>query len=198
MKHESDSQPIRSAFASYLLVLMGAIFALAGQPAQASAPATDRATAVFEVRFMQEMIDHHAMAVQMSHHLCLAKAVHQELRAMCTEIIAEQQQEINTMQLWLATWYGISNYQPRMQHGEGHMQRLSMLNNAEFEIEFMKQMIRHHRMAVVKASQCVDRADHPQLQGACEDMISSQIAEIRQMQDWTCTWYGICRPSREL
>jgi uncharacterized protein (DUF305 family) len=194
VKHTSQLQPIRSAFATWLFALVGAIFTLTG--AHANAPAPDQAAARFEVRFMQEMIDHHTMAVHMSH-MCHAKAVHQELRAMCEEIITEQQQEIDTMQQWLATWYGISNYEPRMQHGAGHMNKLAMLNNAEFEIEFMKQMIRHHRMAVVMASQCVDRASHPQLQEACEDMITSQIDEIRTMQEWLCNWYGICRPRRQ-
>ena len=195
MKHTSGSHAIRSAFAACVFALMGALGALTSQGAHASAPAPDQSTAVFEERFLQEMIDHHMMAAHMSHHLCLAKAVHQELRALCQEIVDEQHQEIMTMQQWLASWYGIANYQPAMPQ-DRHMEKLALLNNAEFEMEFMKQMIRHHRMTIVKASQCVERAYHPELQDSCADMITGQLDEIRRMQEWLCTWYGICRPRR--
>jgi uncharacterized protein (DUF305 family) len=114
---------------------------------------------------------------------------------MCQDIVTTQQQEIGTMRDWLATWYGISDYQPQMNPGkEKQMEKLAMLNNAEFEIEFMKQMIRHHKTAVVNASQCVQRAYHTELEDMCENIITAQLAEIRQMKDWLCRWYGICRP----
>ena len=41
-----------------------ASFAAAGQ-ANAAAPAPDVGTSKYEIRFMEMMIDHHAMAVQM-------------------------------------------------------------------------------------------------------------------------------------
>ena len=196
MKDTSGSHTIRSAFVVCLFAVMGALGALTSQSAHASGPAPDQSTSVFEVRFMQEMIDHHMMAAHMSHHLCLSKAVHQELRALCQEIVDEQHQEIMTMQQWLASWYGVANYHPRMPQGDQQMEKLALLNNAEFEIEFMQQMIRHHRMAVVMASQCVERAYHPELQDSCADMITSQLDEIRRMQEWLCTWYAMCRPPR--
>lgn len=197
MKDTFHLHPIRSMLAVYLLAVAGILIAFTSQPAQASAPAPDQSTSNYEVRFMQEMIEHHTMAVHMAN-MCLAKAVHQELRAMCQDMITEQQSEISMMQQWLSAWYGISNYQPMMNPGmHNRMEKLAMLNNAEFEIEFMQEMIRHHKMAVVKASQCVDRAYHPELQDMCADMITSQLSEIRQMQEWLCTWYGLCRPRHQ-
>ena len=143
---------------------------------------------------MENMIDHHAMAVHMGE-MCLAKAVHQELRAMCQEIVTSQQQEIATMQQWLNAWYGIANYQPEMTPGHmNQMEKMSMLSGAEFEIEFMQMMIRHHRMAVVKGSQCIARAYHDELQDMCTDIVTTQLAEIKQMEEWLCNWYGMCRP----
>lgn len=55
---------------------------------------------------MQDMIDHHVMAI-MTSALCLQKAVHAELRTLCGEIIAAQRAEIAQMQWWLCAWYGI-------------------------------------------------------------------------------------------
>lgn len=43
------------------------------------------------------MIDHHHMAVETSE-ICLAKAVHAELRQMCEQIIAAQSREIEQLQ----------------------------------------------------------------------------------------------------
>lgn len=187
------SHYVRSTFLAVVTALSMIALASISMPASAAQPAPDQSATQYEVRFMQEMIDHHSMAVQMGT-MCLERAVHQELRAMCQEIISAQQQEISTMQQWLLSWYGVS-YQPSMNGGmRAQMEKLSMLNNAEFEIEFMQQMIRHHKMAIVKASQCLDKAYHPQLQDMCQNIVSAQLAEIRKMQEWLCRWYGMCRP----
>lgn len=180
---------------SFHLVLMKCLMAIAGfgfigvgNFAKANGPAPDRATSEYEVRFMEEMIDHHAMAVRMGQ-MCLAKAVHQELRAMCQDMVTSQQQEIVTMQQWLAAWYGLSNYQPEMSPGHmERMERMTTLSGAEFEIEFMQQMIQHHKLAVVKASQCIARAYHDPLQQMCTGIVTSQLTEIRQMEQWLCNW----------
>ncbi len=66
-------------------------------PVMADAPAPNSGTANFETKFMTDMIDHHAMAVHMAE-MCLEKAVHEELRTTCEEIIATQSQEIELMQ----------------------------------------------------------------------------------------------------
>ena len=70
-------------------------------------PDASHAQSRYELRFMTEMIDHHAMAVEMGE-MCLSRAVHPELLAMCQEIIAAQMQEIETMQAWLQDWYGVT------------------------------------------------------------------------------------------
>lgn len=73
----------------------------------ADGPAPTRAQSQYESRFMTAMIDHHAMAVEMAE-ACLANAVHEELRTMCSDIIAAQTQEIATMQSWPQQWYGVT------------------------------------------------------------------------------------------
>ena len=164
----------------------------ASQALSATEPAPTSATAQYEVRFMSEMIDHHAMAVMMGE-LCLSRAtVHEELRAMCNDIIDAQLQEIATMQMWLGAWYGVT-YQPAMTPGmQNRMDRMAQMAGAEFEIAFMQSMIRHHWKAVVRSSQCVDRAYHDELVELCAEMIEAQVAEITTMRTWLCEWYGIC------
>ena len=160
--------------------------------AGASGPAPTRTQAIFEIDFMQDMIDHHAMAIMMSE-MCLEKAMHPELLSLCQQIITAQRMEIELMQGWLLEWYGIA-YEPEMKKGDmKRMQRMMQLSPEEFEIAFMEMMIRHHWKAVVEARVCVDRAYHTELVAMCQNIAETQTAEIEQMQAWLCEWYGICR-----
>jgi uncharacterized protein (DUF305 family) len=173
-----------------LTVLTCLVLSLA-VPALASAPAPEPSAARFEVRFMETMIDHHHMAIMMAH-MCLEKATHQELQEMCQQIIAAQQQEIQQMQSWLSSWYGIS-YSPQMTRGEEQMmEQMHRLSGAEFEIMFMEHMIRHHWRAIVEATGCLEKAYHSELNTVCENIITSQSAEITTMRSWLCQWYGVC------
>lgn len=162
-------------------------------PVAASSPAPAKSTAKFEVDFLSGMIDHHAMATHMAA-VCLDEAVHSELRAMCEQIIADQSGEIEEMQSQLGDWYGVM-HAPEMKPNEmrNMERRMGSLSGAEFEIVFMKSMIRHHRRALVEAGRCVDRAFHSELRDMCEEMIEMQSAEIAQLQSWLCEWYDRCR-----
>lgn len=157
----------------------------------ASGPAPTKAQAKYEIGFLQDMIDHHMMAV-MTAELCVEKAVHKELRALCRDIIAAQSAEIEQMQGWLQEWYGI-RYEPRMTRGmQKEVDRLAALSGAEFEIAFMEMMIEHHSRAISEAERCVERAYHPELVELCKGIIATQAAEIEQMERWLCAWYGRC------
>ena len=158
----------------------------------ADAPAAERSVARFEVRFMQGMIDHHAMAIEMAE-ACLDKAVHEDLRSLCQDIIDAQSAETEELQGFLADWYGLS-YEPQMTRGDmRQVERFASLDGAQFEISFMEEMIKHHRTAIRMAEQCVDRVAHPELESLCEDIIEAQAAEIEQLRTWLCDWYDQCR-----
>lgn len=177
---------------SLALVPLFAAALLAPPAALADAPAPSPSRARFEVRFMSNMIDHHMMAV-MTGEMCIEKAIHDELRAACEQIVTSQMQEIETMQMWLHHWYGIT-HEPQMTPGmQRQMDKLAALSGAEFEIALMTMMIRHHWQAIVKASQCVDKAYHGELIAMCEDIMAAQSAEIIEMREWLCSWYGVCR-----
>jgi uncharacterized protein (DUF305 family) len=141
---------------------------------------------------MENMIDHHAMAVAMAE-ICLDKAVHEELRTLCGSIITSQSQQIRQMQTWLQQWYAIS-YVPQMNPGDQRMmEKLASLSGAEFEITFMEMMIKHHEKAVKEGRQCLDKAYHPELIALCQNIVQTQSAEIMEMESWLCQWYGECR-----
>lgn len=159
-------------------------------PATASAAAPTQAQARYEIRFMENMIDHHMMAVRMAQ-VCEQNATHEELRDLCAQIEASQSQEIAQMQSWLRQWYGIT-YEPRMTPGmERQIEKLASLGGAEFEIEFMQMMIEHHEKAVREGERCVERAYHPELIQLCQNIVQTQTEEIQTMQTWLSEWYGV-------
>lgn len=164
-----------------------ALFA-ASLPSQADAPAPRKSQANYEIRFMTMMIDHHMSAVLMGQ-LCVERAVHPELIALCEEMVATQLEEIATMQSWLADWYGIT-HEPQVKPGDlADIRKLSELTGAEFEIEFMETMIKHHLKAVMMGMHCVEKAYHPELIAMCQEMVAMQLHEIELMCGWLESWY---------
>jgi uncharacterized protein (DUF305 family) len=172
----------------FAVVMAGLLLSI---PAIADAPAPTTEQAKYELKFMTGMIDHHTMAIRMAE-ICVAKAIHDELRQMCENIITTQTQERAMMQAWLADWYGIS-YSPEMKPGMmNQLDKLSQLSASEFEIEFMQDMIRHHYKAVIEGAHCMERAYHIELKALCENIVASQTAEIQTMRQWLCQWYSLC------
>ena len=59
-----------------------------------------------EIRFMEGMIDHHQMALDMAGD-CLEQAESEAIHSICQAVIAAQTPEIEQMQAWLLEWYNI-------------------------------------------------------------------------------------------
>jgi uncharacterized protein (DUF305 family) len=174
---------------------LAAVVALAAGPsgARADAPAEHPATAVFEVRFMTDMIDHHSMAVAMGQ-MCIEKATHDELEALCDAIVTAQTGEIADMTSWLLDWYGVEHAYVMGRNEERMMQKMDAMEGGDFEIEWMQEMIAHHSTAIRHAGHCHHHAEHEELHQLCENIQATQAAEITQMHGWLCDWYSLCRP----
>ena len=90
-------------------VLVVVAVALAAPVVFGHGPVADR-LGRSELRFMEGMIDHHQMALDMAAD-CVAREISAELRAECEAVIAAQQPEIEQMQAWLLEWYNV-DYTP--------------------------------------------------------------------------------------
>jgi uncharacterized protein (DUF305 family) len=161
-----------------------------------------------EVRFLQGMIDHHQMALDMAQD-CLAKASTVEVVALCQAVIDAQTPEIEQMVVWLRDWYGIT-YAPMsmlpaedqamggMNHGDhgttdetlatdpagmmGMMAGLNRLEGRAYEIAWLESMIDHHDDALHVSERILQRAEHDELRALAENIISAQTAEIEMME----------------
>lgn len=86
-----------------LVIVIGGSAVLAHEPSEGRAGRS-------ELRFLEGMIDHHQMALDMAND-CLAKATTESVKSLCQNVITAQRREILTMRGWLLSWYGM-DYQP--------------------------------------------------------------------------------------
>lgn len=164
-----------------------------------------------EVRYMEGMIDHHQMALDMAED-CLTKVETESFRAVCQGVIDAQTPEIETLRGWLRGWYGIE-YAPmamselmelmdlapdagmEMGHGDhttnpmtdmpmmmGMMAGLDRVEGAEYEAAWLEAMVDHHDDAVHMSERILERAEHADLRALAQQIIDDQTAEIERME----------------
>jgi uncharacterized protein (DUF305 family) len=162
------------------------------------------ADATFDLRFLDAMMLHHEGAIVMAED-ALEKSNREEIKTLSNEIIAAQRAEIAQMQEWRQAWYPSASADPVMYHAEGNhempmtpemksMMRMDMDLGAadeEFDLRFMDAMIPHHEGALVMAQEVLEKSDRPELQALAQEILSSQQAEIDQMNQWRKDWYGV-------
>lgn len=170
-----------------------------GHSAKPAKPATSTASVErYEIKFMKDMIEHHHMALMMAEG-CQERARHQELKEMCHAMEADQAAEIRQMRLWLHEWYKVhvdsvmTHARMKSMNGMASMKRLSRLSGSKYEVAFMREMIKHHEMAIKRAAECTTRARHEDLIEMCRAIETNQKREIEQMEDWLCKWHEQCR-----
>jgi len=175
------------------LMLIASLFISFAYPVAADAPAPDKSVEAFETLYMKRMITNHALAVQKAA-VCTANAVEEELRELCANISANHSQELNSLRSMYASWYGTS-YDPQFSPGDlKQIDMLSQVEGSRFDIKFMKDTIRGHRLSILKSLMCAEEVYHQDLQDHCQASVSSAAAEIHQMQTWLCDWYEVCKP----
>jgi uncharacterized protein (DUF305 family) len=163
--------------------------------------------------FIEMMVPHHTQAAEMAD-LALSRAHHSEIKKLAAAIKKDQNREIQQMKTWYKAWYGkevpvtaMTNQEmmamrQRMgqQMNSGMMKMpmnmrsmnvdLAALKNApDFDKEFVRQMIPHHRMAVMMSQMAANKATKPEIRNLAQSMIKTQTAEINQMQRWYQTKY---------
>ncbi|MEU9353595.1 DUF305 domain-containing protein [Streptomyces griseoloalbus] len=161
----------------------------ASASASAPASASQGQHNVADVAFAKGMIPHHRQAVQMAD-LVPGRAQSDEVKKLAAEIKKAQDPEIKTLLGWLTSWgeeVPAEGAMDHSMHGSGGMmtdEEMAELENASgkaFDTAFMEMMIKHHEGAVEMAkTEQADGAYAPAKKMAGQ-IISSQSAEIEQM-----------------
>ncbi|GBO54751.1 hypothetical protein APA_2802 [Pseudanabaena sp. lw0831] len=160
------------------------------------------ADANFDLRFIDAMIPHHQGALDMAKD-AKGKSQRPEMQKLADEIIKAQTKEISDLQAWRKQWYPSASNMPMAHNAQmGHMMEMTpdqmkgmMMSqdlgakDAEFDLRFINAMIPHHEGAVLMAQDASTKSTHPEIKKLSQDIISSQKAEIKQMQEWRKAWY---------
>lgn len=161
--------------------------------------------------FIEMMIPHHQDAIAMAD-IALIRGKRPEVKKIAQAIKKEQTREIQEMRTWYKQWFSKevpphsmtdmgmmgdhhnqgqgtgSGMMGQGMMGQGMMSMktdLDALKKApDFDKEFVRQMIPHHQMAVMMAKMASERASHPEIRTLAQSIITSQSAEIAQMQGW--------------
>jgi uncharacterized protein (DUF305 family) len=149
--------------------------------------------APFDQRFLDRMIVHHQGAV-MSAQMMIADSARPELRDLAQRIITGQQREIDQMRQWRQDWYGTATNGAMPGMMGGGMMGGAMMNreqmrqmmgaNADFDRMFLQMMIPHHDAAIAMAQQALTQAEHPEIKTLAQSIITTQRAEIGEMQGY--------------
>ncbi|MFN5516348.1 MAG: DUF305 domain-containing protein [Cyanobacteriota bacterium] len=149
--------------------------------------------------FIEMMIPHHQDAVDMAQ-LALTRAQRPELQTLAKAIIQDQNREIKEMETLYQQWFGRSvpplsgGMAMHQGHGMMAMDLEALKSAADFDREFIRQMIPHHEMAVMMASRLKTETQRPEMDQLADAIIQSQSREIKQMKQWYQAWYGSSTP----
>jgi uncharacterized protein (DUF305 family) len=122
---------------SLFLSMLTIVFAVVIVPITlADAPIEDRSGRA-ELRFLEGMIDHHQMALDMAND-CLAKASTESVMTICQNIINAQSAEIVSMQGWLLDWHNVE-YSPMSMND--NMAGMGMSQDSQAQMEQMQGMM---------------------------------------------------------
>lgn len=167
----------------------------AAAPPSAAPDGTSQAHNAADVTFAQDMIPHHRQAVMMAQ-LASSRAKRPAVKALAARIEAAQDPEITTMTGWLTGW-GQPTGQPGMNmagpgsRGTGSMSgmmsdadmtKLSGLNGAGFDREFLTMMTAHHQGAIEMARTQLAQGQYQPAKVLARNIITNQTAEIDTMR----------------
>jgi uncharacterized protein (DUF305 family) len=161
------------------------------------------ADADYDLRFIDAMVPHHEGALVMAQDMA-QKTKRPELQKLAKTIVSAQTEEIVQMQQWRKAWYPKAAstpmaWSPEMKHMMAmppeQISAMKMDMNlgkadAEYDLRFLKAMVPHHEAAVLMAKDLAQKTKRPELQKLAQNILTSQQAEIAQMQQWQKTWYS--------
>lgn len=162
--------------------------------------------------FVQQMIPHHMMAIQMAQ-TAEQQAAHPQIKALAGSIVSHQKAEIAQMTA-IAQKLGVTpdsmptgaQMSGRMMsdaqalgismNGMGMSMNMASLSGMRpFDRAFIDMMIPHHQGAVRMAHAELAKGKNPKLRALAQRIITAQDREIGEMNQWRTHWYGAASPA---
>ena len=163
-------------------------------PAPSAEPATRRTHTDADVRFMQQMLLHHAQAVTLAA-MVPSRTTRDDLRSLAERIDVSQADEMRYMADWLRD-RGAEVPDPAHAHHAGHadmpgmltapeLEQLRGLTGPAFDRLFLTFMVKHHEGALVMVEALFSSpgaGQEPEIFGFASDVDGDQRAEIARMR----------------
>jgi uncharacterized protein (DUF305 family) len=149
------------------------------------------ATADAEIHYMTLAMNHHAGGIALAQ-LCVHEATHHDLQALCARAVEVQTSQAHALQRWLHEWYGVNHTPHIVPDDQRHVEHLTALHGAHFEIELMKVLSAHHAQMIEASRHVLDRTHRAHLRELASNIITHESQEITQMRSWLCHWYEEC------
>jgi uncharacterized protein (DUF305 family) len=210
------SGPLRTALLAVIavgLLLLGGGLAVALGIGQDAGPATPTADSV-DAGFSRDMAIHHLQGVEMAN-LALERSEDPEVRQLAFDISATQTNQVGRMQGWLSLWGVSPTGGERMawmadEHGghdmlvdglmpgmatEDELTELRGLSGTEFDVQFLRLMIRHHQGGLEMAQYADEHADVAAVRRLARTIAQTQTAETGTMSDMLAARGGTPLPA---
>jgi uncharacterized protein (DUF305 family) len=212
--------PLRAALLAVIavgLLVLGGGLAVAFGIGQDAGPSTPTADSV-DAGFSRDMAIHHLQAVEMAN-LALERSEDPEVRQLAFDISATQTNQVGRMQGWLSLWGVSPTGGERMawmagEHGghamptdgamgglmpgmaaEGELTELRGLSGTEFDVQFLRLMIRHHQGGLEMAQYEVEHGEVPAARRLARTIAETQTAETGTMTDMLAARGGTPLPA---
>lgn len=144
-----------------------------------------------DTMFAQMMIPHHEQAIEMSDiALDPATSAGDTVRDLASRIKAEQDPEIAQMTGLLTNWGQPTQMDSSMDHSSmmsgmltaDELTSLGGLRGDEFDVQWLKAMIKHHEGAIDMARDVLKSGKNKEIRTLAESVVNSQQAEIDEMR----------------
>jgi uncharacterized protein (DUF305 family) len=199
---DGSGRPLRTALLAVIgvaLLLLGGGLAVALGLGRADTPAADSVDA----GFARDMSAHHLQGVDMAN-LALERSTDPAVRGMAFDISATQTNQTGRMQGWLVLWgIPLTGGEPMAwmsDSGSGHsghggmdmdspgalmpgmatdeeLAELGTLDGTEFDVQFLRLMIRHHQGGKGMADDAAEHADVSAVRALAASISESQATE---------------------
>lgn len=134
-----------------------------------------------DVEFIDAMVPHHEMAVEMTDKE-LADGTDPKLQAMAKSMHDAQLAEIAQMKAVRAELTGPDRiperHDPQMQHMKDDMKKLAAASGAAVDRVFVEEMLPHHAGAITTAHEALPHLQREDLRELAQNIIRDQAAEI--------------------
>jgi uncharacterized protein (DUF305 family) len=213
---DGRGRPLRTVLISVIavgLVLLGGGLAVALGIGRTETPTSGSVDAGFS----RDMANHHLQGVEMAN-LALALSQDDAVRGLAFDISATQTNQAGRMQGWLSLWgVPLTGGEPMAWMGDGghsghdmdmgtgglmpgmateeELANLRGLSGTEFDVEFLRLMIRHHQGGKDMAEYAAEHADIAVVRDLAGTIAESQSAETTLMTDMLAARGGTPLPA---